>query len=74
MRRHVHEMITVSEQEIIDTLRFVLQRLKIVIEPSAAVALAPLLRGSFGGSNARAGVILSGGNTEILHLRLPQND
>lgn len=74
MRRHVHDMITVSEQEIVDTLRFVIQRLKIVIEPSAAVALAPLFGGRFAGHASRAGVILSGGNTEILHLRLAQND
>lgn len=72
MRRLVHDMITVTEAEIIDALRFALQRLKIVIEPSAAVALAPLLVGRYSDDNIRAGAILSGGNTDILNLRLPQ--
>lgn len=72
MRRYVHDMVTVTEDEIIDALRFALQRLKIVIEPSAAVALAPLLFGRYSSENLRAGVILSGGNTDILDLRLPQ--
>lgn len=74
MRRHVHDMITVSEEQIIDALRFALQRLKIVVEPSAAVALAPLLAGHYAGDNLRAGAILSGGNTDMLNLRLPQID
>jgi threonine dehydratase len=73
MRRYVHDMITVSEQEMIDTLRFVLQRMKLIIEPSAAVALAPLLSGRFKGAG-RAGVIISGGNTDLVRLRMPQGD
>lgn len=72
MSRYVHDMITITESEIISALRFALQRLKIVIEPSAAVALAPLLAGRYAGKDLRAGVILSGGNTDILDLRLPQ--
>ncbi|HZD11563.1 MAG TPA: pyridoxal-phosphate dependent enzyme [Candidatus Binatia bacterium] len=80
MRRYVHDMLTVAEDEIVQTLRFAIQRLKIVIEPSAAVALAPLAMGRYAqaglgdGERLRAGVILSGGNTEILHLRLTQNE
>ncbi len=74
MQRLVHEMLTVSEDEIVDALRFVLQRLKIVVEPSAAVAVAPLLHGHYAAAGRRVGIILSGGNTDILHLRLPQND
>ena len=66
MRRYVHDMITVSERDIIDALQFAIQRLKIVVEPSAAVALAPLACGRFSGSGLRAGVILSGGNTDLI--------
>lgn len=72
MRRYVQDMITVTEEEIIHALRFAVQRMKIVIEPSAAVALAPLLSGRLADAGGRAGVILSGGNTDIIHLRLPQ--
>ena len=43
--RHVDEIFTVSEAEIIDATRFVWERIKIVIEPSSAVVVAPLLAG-----------------------------
>lgn len=70
MRHHVSDMVTVSEREIIETLRFVWQRLKIIIEPSSAVALAPLLSGHYHAPGARAGVILSGGNVDPFELAL----
>ena len=65
MRRYVHEMTTVSEEEILATLRFLWERMKIVVEPSSAVALAPLFSGRFTSPGQRAGVILSGGNADI---------
>lgn len=65
MRRYVHDMITVSEEAILETVEFVWSRLKIVIEPSAAVALAPLLIGRYPMTGLRAGVILSGGNVDV---------
>ncbi len=68
MRRHVHNMTTVSEAEIMGTLRFLWERLKIVVEPSAAVALAPILTGRYAAAGKRAGVILSGGNADIASL------
>jgi threo-3-hydroxy-L-aspartate ammonia-lyase len=68
MRRHVDDMITVSEEEILATLRFVWQRLKIIIEPSSAVALAPLLNGQYRAPGRRVGVILSGGNIDPFAL------
>lgn len=71
MRQHVDAMITVSEAEIVRTLKFAWQRLKIIIEPSAATALAPLLFGRYASSATRAGVILSGGNVDPFSLRLP---
>jgi threo-3-hydroxy-L-aspartate ammonia-lyase len=63
--RHVSEIVAVSEQEIIDAMRFVWERIKIVIEPSSAVAVAPLLTGKLTASSLRVGVILSGGNVEL---------
>lgn len=73
MHRYVYDMTTVSEEEIIATLRFVWQRLKIIVEPSSAVALAPLLSGPLFSSRyqmpgARAGVIFSGGNIDPFAL------
>ncbi len=68
MRHHVHDMITVTESEISAAFRFAIQRLKLVVEPSAAVALAPLLLGRFAGADRRVGVILSGGNVDMFTL------
>lgn len=66
MRRYVHAMTTVSEKEIMQALEFVWSRLKIVVEPSSAVALAPLLTGTFKvPSGSRVGILLSGGNVDV---------
>jgi threonine dehydratase len=65
MRKHVTNMITVEEADILRALRFIWQRMKTVVEPSAAVALAPLLSGQIETSNTRIGVLLSGGNVDI---------
>jgi len=70
MRHYVDEMTTVSEDEIVETLRFIWQRLKLVVEPSAAVALAPLLASGYSGPGPRVGVILSGGNVDIQNFNL----
>ena len=65
MQRYVHDMRTVTEQEIKDSLQFIWNYLKIIVEPSSAVALAPLLSGAYAAENKRAGVILSGGNVSL---------
>lgn len=68
VREHVEEMHTVGEEEIVEALRFLWTRAKLVVEPSAAVAVAPLLRGGGAISGARIGVILSGGNVDLAAL------
>lgn len=65
IRRHVADMTTVTEAEIVLALRFLWERLKVVVEPSAAVAFAPLLAGKYKAEGERIGVILSGGNVDI---------
>jgi threonine dehydratase len=72
LQKHVDGILLVSEEEIVATMRLVWERMKIVIEPSSAVAVAPLLRSSgrteigMGGvSQPRIGIILSGGNVEL---------
>ncbi|MGO8897859.1 MAG: hypothetical protein ACLQU5_05855 [Isosphaeraceae bacterium] len=57
-------IVTSSKAEIIDATRFVRERLKIVIEPSSAVVVAPLLTAR-PRAKGRAGVILSGGNVDV---------
>jgi threonine dehydratase len=65
MGRYVQEMTAVPETAIIETLKFLWQRMKLVVEPSAAVALAPLFTGQYTAPGQRVGVILSGGNADV---------
>lgn len=65
MRRYVADMTTVSEEAILESLAFIWSRLKILVEPSAAVALAPLLTDQYPLPGQRVGVILSGGNINV---------
>jgi len=66
MRQYVADMTTAGESDILDALEFIWSRLKIVVEPSSAVALAPLLSGRFAvPAGARVGVVLSGGNVNV---------
>jgi len=74
MQKYVHDMTTVTEAEIVTTLVFVWQRLKIIIEPSAAVALAPLFSGRYPAPGERVGVILSGGNVDLFDLPFAPSD
>ena len=60
------EIVTVGEDEIAAAMRFVWERMKILIEPSAAVPVAAVLGGKVRG--ARIGVILSGGNVDLDRL------
>jgi threo-3-hydroxy-L-aspartate ammonia-lyase len=59
--RLLDDIVTVTEEAIIEAMRFCFTRLKIVVEPSGAVALAALLS-SVVGAIGRTGVVLSGGN------------
>ncbi len=71
LRRYVDDVVTVSEQAIVDAMRVVLGDLKLLIEPSAAVPVAALLAGKFGRSGQRVGIVLSGGKRRSGALPLP---
>lgn len=68
IRQHVDEIVTVSESAIIEAMKFVWERAKIVIEPSAAVAIAVLWEGKPCLRGLNVGVILSGGNLDLDRL------
>ena len=61
----VEEVLLVSEEEIKSTLRFLLTRMKLLTEPSGAVAAAAVLHDKLPGGIRSAGVILSGGNVDV---------
>jgi len=68
IRKLVSKIIRVEESEIIDAMKFVWERMKIVIEPSSAVAVAALFRNSSEFKKRKIGVILSGGNVDLSNL------
>ena len=57
-------IVTVTDDEVIDAMRFLFERMKLVVEPSGASALAALLAGKLDVRGLRVGVTLSGGNID----------
>jgi len=62
---HVTDILTASEQEIVDAMRLIWARLKIVMEPSSAVPLATILKNKDVFAGKRVGVIITGGNVDL---------
>src|SRR5271154_163549 len=67
LREYVDEICRVSEEEIVESMRLLWERMKIVVEPSGAVSAAPAL-GRKLGAGKRIGIILSGGNVDLSNL------
>jgi threonine dehydratase len=68
IRRLVDDIVTVSEEGIVDAMRRVWQFMKIVIEPSCAVPLAALTEGRAHLAGLRVGIVLTGGNVDLDRL------
>ena len=68
IQKHVDEIVTVSEEEIIDAMRFIWERMKIIIEPSCAVPAAAVFSGKVDVSGKKAGIIITGGNIDLDRL------
>lgn len=68
IRQWVDDIVTVPEQAISDAMRHIWERMKIVVEPSAAVPLGALLTGKLDPQRQRIGIILSGGNVDLERL------
>jgi threonine dehydratase len=68
LRMHVDRIVRVSEEEIVAAMRHVWERMKTIIEPSAAVAAAPALTRALGAEGKRVGILLSGGNVDLAAL------
>jgi threonine dehydratase len=70
---HVEDIITATEQGIINAMFLVWERMKLVIEPSAAVPLAALMENPDMFRNKKTGIIFSGGNTDLRRLPWIEN-
>lgn len=68
IKNNIDGIVTVSEQEIVDAMRLIWERMKVIVEASSAVALAALLKNKNRYTNKKIGVILSGGNVDLSKL------
>ena len=62
---HVHDVISVSDAQLVEALRFLWERMKLVVEPTGALATAGVLNGPHAVRDRRVGIILSGGNADL---------
>ena len=67
MKTYLNSIFTVSESEIISAMKWMWQKMKIIIEPSSAVPLAALINHEFF-KNQHVGIIISGGNVDLENL------
>ncbi len=70
IQKHVTEIVTASDDQILEAMRFFAYRMKVVVEPTACLAYAAVLNGQIDVAGMRVGIILSGGNVsdEILKI------
>jgi len=68
LRERVDQISLVAEEEIVSTMLLLWERLKLVVEPSGAVAAAPALLRRIGAEGKKVGIILSGGNLDLQKL------
>jgi threonine dehydratase len=68
IRERVDQIVTVTDAQIVDAMRFAFERMKIVLEPSGATGLAAVLAGLVDAAGARIGVVLSGGNVSAVRF------
>ncbi len=61
----VKSMLTVSDEQLVSTMRFFAERMKMVVEPTGCLGAAALLEGAIDLRGARVGVIVSGGNVDL---------
>ena len=69
MRELLTDILIVTDNEIMEALRFVMPRMKIVVEPTGAVGIAAVMQNRIPGSPARVGVVISGGNISSEMMR-----
>jgi threonine dehydratase len=65
IRDHVEQIVTVSEKAIIEGMRFIWERAKLIIEPSSAVPIGLLLEKKIDLNGLKVGIIISGGNVDL---------
>jgi threo-3-hydroxy-L-aspartate ammonia-lyase len=65
MQRHVDDIVTVSDAQLVATMKFFAERMKMVVEPTGCLAAAAALHGAVPVQGKRVGIIVSGGNVDL---------
>ena len=65
IQKYVDEIITLSEEEILDSMKMIWERLKIIVEPSCSISLAAIIKNKNKFSGKNIGLIMSGGNVDL---------
>jgi len=65
IREKADDIVTVSEEKIVEAMRMVWERMKIIVEPSSAVPLGAILQGKIDVAGKKTGIIVSGGNLDL---------
>jgi threonine dehydratase len=65
IQKHVDEMLTVTDAELLKWMFFLWERMKIIVEPTGALAAAALLENKIDARGKRVGIVLSGGNVDV---------
>ena len=68
IQSYVEEVITLTEKEIIESMKMIWERMKIVVEPSCSITLAAVLKSSDRFAGKKVGLIISGGNVDLERL------
>ena len=68
IQENVDEIITLSEEEIINSMQMIWERMKIIIEPSCAISLAAIIKNREMFEGKKVGLIMSGGNVDLTQL------
>lgn len=65
MQRHVDEIVTVSDAQLVASMKFFAERMKMVVEPTGCLAAAAALHGAVDVRGKRVGILVSGGNVDL---------
>lgn len=65
MQANVDDIVTVSDAQLVETMRFFAERMKIIVEPTGCLAAAAILHGVIPCAGKRVGILLSGGNVDL---------
>lgn len=68
IKENVDDIVTVSEESIIEAMRFIWERMNMIIEPSCAVPIAAIFEGKVDVKGKKAGIIITGGNVDLGNL------